>query len=127
MKSLSNNDLFFIESSNNFPEVVFKPNGELSISGRLINDHVTDFFSPLFHWVDVFDGEYINLVVRLEYLNTTGTFHILELARRIESNKRVKIINITWHFEEDDEEHLDLGQLIEQGLKRTTFNYFCEV
>ena len=126
MRTSSTKDILFIEASNNFPEVAFKPNGELTITGRLINDHVTDFFASLFHWVDVYDGEYINLVVNLEYLNTTGTFHILELVRRIETNKRIKLINFTWHYEEDDEEHLDLGQLIEQGLKRTTFNYFCE-
>ncbi len=116
-------DTLHIEGTKLLPEIFFKPNGQLRIAGRLINDHLVDFFQPLFLWVDKAACECAQIDIELEYLNTTGVFHIAELIRRIEANTSIKNIEIIWHYEEDDEEHYDLGELIEQRIKRAQFKY----
>ena len=116
-------DTLHIEATKQFPEILFRPDGHLRISGRLIHDHLQDFFHPLYIWIDKANCDYAQIDIDLEYLNTTGAFHLAELIHRIEANKAIKNIGIVWHYEEDDEEHYDLGSFIEHKIKRAKFNY----
>ncbi len=116
-------DTLHIEATKQFPQITLSPNGHLKLIGRLINDHLYDYFHPVYLWIDKARCEHIQFDIALEYLNTTGAFHIVELMHRIEANKSFKCIEIIWHYDEDDEEHYDLGQFIEQKMKRSAFKY----
>jgi hypothetical protein len=116
-----------IEATKLFPEVNFRADGKLRISGRIISDHLQDFFTPLFHWVDECSCNDIVLEVNLDYLNSNGTFLLCDLLRRMESKDSIMKISVLWIYEEEDEEHYELGELIREKLKRTLFNYMSYV
>lgn len=116
-------EALYIEATKQFPEILFRPDGQLRITGRLINDHLQGFFHPLFLWIDKANCANVQIDIELEYLNTPGSFHLAELIRRIEANKSFKKIEIIWHYEEDDEEHYDLGSFIEHKMKRAKFKF----
>jgi hypothetical protein len=113
----------YIRPTKYFPEVSFKQTGELKITGRLINDHLERFFEPVFSWVETLDVEEVKLELNLEYLNTSGVAFISRLIRTIECNFMVKDIIVKWYFEEDDESHQELGELIQLKRSRSKFKF----
>lgn len=113
----------FIQATKYYPEVSFKLTGELKITGRLINDHLENFFAPLVKWVKNMEVKSINLDLNLEYLNTSGVSNLNRLIKTIENNTSVSEIIINWHYEEDDEGHLELGEMIQQKRNRSIFRF----
>lgn len=124
---LTDHNILHIKPSKILPEVIFKPEGNLKITGRIITDHLCDFFQPLFRWVEACNCEEITLEVKLDYLNSNGTFLLVELLRRMELNTRIEQITVSWLFEVEDEEHYELGDLIKNKLNRTKFRYLSYV
>lgn len=112
-----------IEATRLFPRVHFRDNGELCISGRIISDHLSEFFSPLFTWVQHFPGKHIILEVNLDYLNSNGTFLLIDLLHRMEAREQIHSIKVIWHYEEEDESHYELGEIVREKLTRAEFSY----
>ena len=112
-----------IKATKLFPEIMFHKDGNLRIKGRIISDHLCEFFSPLFHWVSDCTCRNIRVEVDLDYLNSNGTFLLVELFKRMEANTRILSIDIIWVYEEEDEEHYELGELIREKLQRARFKY----
>ena len=116
-------DDLYIKGTKLYPEVDFQVNGKMKISGRIINDHLSDFFRPLFNWADKCNSPGIRVEVDLDYLNSNGTFLLVELFKRLENNSSIHNIDIIWIYEEEDEEHYELGEIIREKLDRSCFNY----
>lgn len=116
------NDLF-IKATKTLPEVIFTKNGELKISGRMINDLLINFYCPLIAWVEQTKCKQIYFDINLEYINTSGTILLVKLLKAIEANSSIKQIEINWQFDEIDEEHYDLGCYIKQCLKRSKMKF----
>lgn len=114
-------EVLHIKPTKSLPEIVVHSDGNIRITGRLIDDEFQDLFMPLFIWAKGVCCENIRVEIKLEYVNTNGIFHIVELVRRLESNESIKDIEIIWHFEEDDESHCELGKVIEEKLSRSKF------
>jgi len=79
----------------------------------------------LYTWVEKFHSNKIHFDIDLEYLNTNGTFLLVRLLKKIEANALIKHISISWQFDEDDEEHYDIGCLIRKSLTRSEFKFHC--
>lgn len=118
-------DLHF-KATKTHPEVIFSEVGDLKIFGRMINDDLIDLFRPLFYWAEKTNVNKITIDIDLEYINTNGIFLMVKLLKVFEANQLVKHIKITWQFDEDDEEHYDIGCLIKQSLKRSEFNFLSK-
>jgi hypothetical protein len=118
-------DLHF-KATKTYPEIFFSANGELSISGRMINDDLIDFFQPLFSWAEKTQCNGIEFDIALDYINTSGTFLLLRLFKTFEANYSVNSITINWQFDEDDEEHYDIGCLIKKSLNRSEVKFLCK-
>jgi len=116
-------DDILIEATKLFPKVHFRSNGELSITGRIISDHLREFFSPLFNWVDKCTCDKVLLEVNLDYLNSNGTFLLIELLHRMEDKESITGIKVIWHYEEEDEGHFELGEIVREKLNRAEFRY----
>ena len=127
MDTLIENKNLFIEGTKVFPEVDFNASGDLKITGRIISDHMCEHFLPAFQWIEECTCEMIYLEVNLDYLNSNGMFLLLELLRCMENRKEIKDISVMWYYEEEDEEHFELGEIIRQKLNRTRFNYLSYV
>lgn len=123
MNTLLQQQELFIEATRLYPGAEFKNNGELSITGRIISDHLNKFFSPLFEWVEACHCPHIQLDINLDYLNSNGTFLLRDLLRKMEDNPEIKTIRVLWHCEDEDEGHYELGEIIREKLTRAEFKY----
>lgn len=112
-----------IEETNCLPSVHFFENGNLSIKGRMISDNAVKAFEPLFSWINKFNSKKVRFSIHLDYLNTSSSMQLFSLLKILEDNNEINEIEVIWHYEADDEDHLETGQIFAEQLKRTTFNY----
>lgn len=115
-----------IKGTKDTPCVRFQANGEFFLEGRAFNEDPKTFFQPLIKMCQSFSTETLSLEVRLDYLNTSSSKMIIELIKTIDANTNIKIKDIKWFYEEDDEDILETGQIIEETTLSTNF-YFFEV
>lgn len=81
--------------------------GTLAIKGRSIPENSFDFFDPIFKWLnEYFEAPKAETKIDLyiEYFNTASSKCLLDIFRIIEKNASSTDINITWHYEEEDED-----------------------
>ena len=108
------------------PRVLFKHDGHLLIEGRSLPDNAIKSFEPLFIWIDSVRAEKIKFSINLEYLNTSSSMQLFKLLKMLEENCEIKEIDVLWHYDEDDEEHYETGQIFAEQLSRTNFSYHQE-
>lgn len=117
MESLS------IIGSNSTPEVNFNTDGKLSLGGRSLPEDVELYYAPLEKWMMALDAEKVQFDINLEYFNSSSSKKILDLLKVLDANMKVKTIEITWHYEEGDDDCLESGQIFEELLMRSSFKY----
>ncbi len=115
-----------IEGTMSSPRVVFNHDGNLLIEGRSLPDNAVKAFEPLFSWMNSFRTEKVKFSIDLEYLNTSSSMQLFRLLRILEENCDIKEIEVIWHYDEDDEEHYETGQIFAEQLNRTNFHYQSE-
>jgi len=99
------------------PYINFSEDGFIDIEGRSITEDVFSFWQPLLEWIAEYckkPAEFTNVVIYLEYTNSSSNKYINELLRRLEEchaqgNKMI----INWKYEEDDESIYQLGKDLE--------------
>jgi hypothetical protein len=112
-----------IEPTNKTPLVEFHTDGKLTLAGNSYPENVRDFYGPVISWVDQLETEEINLDLIMDYTNTASAKVLLEMLRKFDITSRFKTVNINWYYEEDDEDTLEAGQLLEDILTHSTFKY----
>lgn len=112
-----------IEATKNSPRVVLDPNGELLIQGRSIIEDTTVFYKTLIDWVKNLTCSQMNVVVKMEYMNTSSSKQLLTVLKALASNSSVRSIYVKWFYEEDDEDMLDLGKDYE-SLIHIPFDFY---
>jgi len=113
----------FIKGTESVPTISFKTNGEIKLEGRALLEDAFKFFKPLITWAKEFTADEINIEVNLEYFNTSVSKQLLDLFRTIDENKKNKVINVNWLFEEGDDEMQESGEIFEELLPRFNFSY----
>ncbi len=116
------NDLI-IEPTQKTPLVEFHTDGKLTLAGNSYPENVRDFYNPVLEWVSHLESEEISLDLIMDYTNTASAKILLELLRKFDISKQFKKVNINWYFEEDDEDTLEAGQILEDIMTNSTFNY----
>ncbi len=111
----------YIKGTKRTPEISFKLNGFMSISGMSIPENVVDFYQPALDWLEnvkKIEPEQIQLTIELDYLNTSTSSHLLKIFRKVveipEDKTSVKIV---WKYEEDEEDILEQGKMYEGIIK----------
>lgn len=108
----------FIKGTKRTPEIFFKINGFLSINGVSIPEDANEFYRTTMEWLDKYeklDPENINLKINFVYINTTSTFIILKVLRKIMSVcKSKETLKITWTYEAEDQDMYDQGKVLEK-------------
>ena len=56
-------------------------------------------------------------------MNTSASMQLYSLLNKLDENNEIDDIKVNWFYEVDDEEHLETGELFEDRLERTEFNY----
>ena len=116
-----------IEGTGSLPKVNFYANGNLSMEGRLLPDNAVKAFEPLFNWINGFSYVKVRFSINLEYLNTSSSMQLFSLLKILEGNCEIQDIQVIWHYDEDDEDHLETGQIFAEQLRRTKFSYETEL
>ena len=115
-----------IHRTQDTPEVSFLINGKFRIQGRAYSEDPRKFFEPLISWCQSVSIDKLDLEVKLDYLNTSSSKMMVDLLRTIDANTKISSKEIKWYFEEEDEDILETGQIIEETTLSTNF-YFLEV
>jgi hypothetical protein len=116
------NDLI-IEPTKKTPLVEFHTNGKLTLAGSSYPENVRDFYAPVMDWVNELETEEITLDLIMDYTNTASAKVLLDLLRKFDLTSRFKTVTINWYYEEDDEDTLEAGQILEDVLTNSNFKY----
>ncbi len=112
----------FIEPTPNSPLIYFEPDGRLLIEGRAIPENVSTLFEPLLLYVDKLKAKHVNFDINLEYFNTAASKKILKMLKKIDTNPTIKSCIVNWHYETDDDDSLEMGEIFRDCLKNISFN-----
>jgi hypothetical protein len=111
------------EPTSSTPAVKFSTDGRLLIEGRSLPENVSKFYNPLLEWVMKLEAEVVKMDLNLEYLNSASSKKLLEILRALDNNNSIKVLIVNWHYEADDEDALESGQIFEDLLKKAEFRY----
>ncbi|HQQ93275.1 MAG TPA: DUF1987 domain-containing protein [Bacteroidia bacterium] len=110
-----------IEPTRKTPEIVFKTNGELHLSGISLPQNVIDFFMPVFSWLEQLKSmglQKISFTIDLVYLDTSSTKAILSMLKLL---KRIvpaeEGLEVIWKYEQGDMDMLDQGEVLQRTTK----------
>lgn len=100
--------------------------GKIEMKGNSIVPNAQSFFKPVFDWVTDYvknPAKMTEVSLRFDYIDTASVqavFDMLKILKEAEVNGNGLVVN--WHFEFDDPELLEVGEIMEArlGIK---FNY----
>lgn len=99
------------------PEISFLKNGNLSIKGISTPENVSEFYQPVFSWLETFQSikpASLEILFDFDYLNTSTTSIILKLLRRIMYFKASgTYVNITWKHDEAEDDIAEQGTILQ--------------
>ena len=88
-------------------------NGNFEIKGRSIPENAHEFYSPILHVIQEYlKNPYKNTVLRfqLEYINSGSKKYLINILLSFdEFYLRGNDVKIFWHYEQDDDSMLELG------------------
>jgi len=111
------------ESSTYLPAYDFTLEGKLILEGRSIPENACKFYDQLIDFAGELDTEYVIFNINLDYFNTASSKKILDLLKRLDSNQKIKRIQVNWHYEEGDDSSLETAEIYEECLKRIEFKF----
>jgi len=114
-----------IEATSSTPQVNFDQSGKLMMKGRSLIVNVNEFYNPLIEWISKLNAPVVRFTIDFDYFNSASSKQILEMLKLLDSNNNVKDFDVFWHFEKDDEDILEIGQIFEERLRKARF-YFKE-
>lgn len=91
-------------------------NGKIYILGRSIPDKPREFYLPVIDWIDRYIHEFsgnTEVILGFDFINTASTKFIYLILKQLAEAKNVEAgSKVTWYFEEDDEDMIELGQIL---------------
>lgn len=79
------------------------------------------FYEPLIRWIQELDAETIHFSIEVDYFNTASMKRLMEMLKMLDSRNNMKEFVVYWGFEQDDEDVLFKGQILEERLKNARF------
>jgi len=103
-----------IKATNDTPRVLFDPDNNLfEISGRSLPEDVVSFYQPVLDWLDDYSLHPLkktDFVIKYIYFNTATSKLVQDILTKLEYIKETgNEVKISWYYEQDDEDMLDLG------------------
>ena len=113
----------FIAPESYSPRVEFYPSGKLLLEGRSMPENVFTLFGPLIEFAMNIHADKVDFDINLEYYNTATSRKVLEVLQALDENKHIRELNVIWHYESDDEDNHEMGEIYEECLNHTHFYY----
>lgn len=100
-----------LEGTEDTPRILLdKSNGIFELSGRSLPEDASEFYSPVFEWLEAYTtspNATTDFVFKLEYFNTASSKIILDILSKLED---VSGTTIHWYYQEDDEDMQEAGE-----------------
>jgi hypothetical protein len=117
-----------IEATKFTPEINFDYSQRiLEIKGESYPENTSEFFNPVFKWLDDYLGESTaqptKVNIELYYFNSSSSkvlmnfFEVLDKAA-----EKGQPIHVNWIYEEEDEDSLEFGEEFAEDLSFLEFN-----
>ena len=110
-----------ISAERKTPEILFKANGELKISGNSRPEDGKQFYKPVFEWIEdfkEFSPSSITLTLDLDYINSVSVRILLTMLQTLhavlDDKNKFKVI---WKYDANDIDMLDQGKILEKSLQ----------
>lgn len=112
---------YVISAERKTPEIVFKANGELKISGNSRPEDGKNFYKGAFDWIEdfkEFNPSSITLTLDLDYINSVSVRIILVMLETLHSilDDKTKF-KVIWKYDQNDLDMLDQGKILEKSLQ----------
>lgn len=111
-----------IASTKKTPEIIFKTNGDLMISGNSLPTNIDIFYQPIICWIEELiatSPKKISIAFDLEHVNTSSTRMILQILRTLNGFKKGKgNLSIIWSYDNEDKDMLEQGETLQQIINR---------
>jgi hypothetical protein len=97
------------------PWIILEP-GKLFIMGRSIPENPGEFYRPVYEWISEYVHNYqgkSKIDIGFEYLNTSSTKWIFTILKELSELNEIKDnADVTWYFENGDEDMGELGFIL---------------
>ena len=105
----------FIPRTSKTPDIFFDADqGLLEIKGRSIPENSVAFYAPVMQWLNDYEespSPETQLVVRLEYFNTSSSKCLIDIFRKLEKlHRRENPVTVLWYYEVVDEDMKESGE-----------------
>jgi hypothetical protein len=114
----------FIEATPDTPAVKFEITGRLILEGRSLTENVALFYNPLIEWVRELNVESVTVDINLDYMNSGSSNQLLSILKVLDTNSKIGKLIVNWHYDADDEDTLETGQIYEELLSNASFRYY---
>jgi len=126
-------DKLIIAPTLNSPGVTLDPeNDRFEFTGESRPEDVRDFYMPVLEWLESYGkelsgsanrGKELEFHFNFEYFNSTSAKYILDIFKILnEIDSKGNPVLVTWHYEEDDEDMLEVGMEMSR-MSRLKFEY----
>ena len=105
----------FIPRTSKTPDIFFDADqGILEIKGRSIPENSVAFYAPVMQWLSDYDQtpkQETQLVVKLEYFNTSSSKCLIDIFRKLEKiHQQESKVTVVWYYEAEDEDMKESGE-----------------
>ena len=111
---------YSVSAERKTPEILFKANGELKISGNSRPEDGKNFYKGAFEWIEdfkEFNPSEITLALDLDYINSVSVRILLTMLQTLhgilDDKKKFKVV---WKYDQNDVDMLDQGKILEKSL-----------
>jgi len=117
-----------IQAKKSSPEINFNAQTNiLSIIGESYPENTTQFYEPVFKWIEEFieniENQEVSVNIELIYFNSSSSKVLMDLFDTLEeASEEDKNIIVNWIYDEDNEASLEYGEEFAEDMESLTFN-----
>jgi deoxyribodipyrimidine photolyase len=117
-----------IPKSKTTPEILFNlSTNELSIKGESFPENTSEFYAPVFEWLEQYLNTLTDQVVivniELVYFNSSSSKVLMDLFDMLEDAVQDgKVITVNWRYDEDNEMAAEYGEDFMEDLENLPFH-----
>jgi hypothetical protein len=96
-----------IESTEDTPMVLFKEDGNLSLSGRSLPEDAFSFYEPILNWLKTYSerpATETTIHINLEYFNTASAKQVFKIVSMLSEIGKKQRVAVKWHYDEGDKD-----------------------
>jgi hypothetical protein len=117
-----------ISKTKTTPEILFNlSTNELSIKGESFPENTSEFYAPVFEWLEkylsILTDQVVIVNIELVYFNSSSSKVLMDLFDMLEDAvQNGKDITVNWRYDEDNEMAAEYGEDFMEDLENLPFH-----